>query len=147
MGKFLKAGRVVVLLQGRHAGKKAVVTKVFDEGSKARPFGHALVAGVERPFKKVTKKMSQKKIKNKLRCKCFVKFVNYNHMMPTRYTIPSEMSPATMVTDQQMTTSDGRKEARHFVQKLLQEKFITPPSDKSGRPSKDVAFLRKKLRF
>eukprot|EP00405_Crypthecodinium_cohnii_P010096 CAMPEP_0206440554 /NCGR_PEP_ID=MMETSP0324_2-20121206/12813_1 /ASSEMBLY_ACC=CAM_ASM_000836 /TAXON_ID=2866 /ORGANISM="Crypthecodinium cohnii, Strain Seligo" /LENGTH=147 /DNA_ID=CAMNT_0053908263 /DNA_START=98 /DNA_END=541 /DNA_ORIENTATION=+ len=147
MGKFIKAGRVVVLLQGRHAGKKAVITKAFDDGSKARKFGHALVAGIERPFKKVTKKMSQKKIKNKLRCKAFVKFVNYNHMMPTRYTVPSELQPANFVTEEQMHTSDGRSEARKYIQNLLKEKFITPPLDKSGRPSKDVAFLRKKLRF
>eukprot|EP00434_Breviolum_minutum_P046157 symbB.v1.2.041588.t1/scaffold8380.1/size6587/1 len=48
MGKFLKAGRIVVMLQGRYAGKKAVVVKAFDDGSKARSFGHCLVAGVDR---------------------------------------------------------------------------------------------------
>lgn len=62
MGKFLKAGRIVLLLQGRYAGKKAIIVKVFDDGSKARPFGHCLVAGVERPPLKVTKRMSKKKI-------------------------------------------------------------------------------------
>jgi Ribosomal protein L14E/L6E/L27E len=46
MGKFIKTGRVVVLLKGRHAGKKAVVVKTFDEGSKSKPFGHCLIAGV-----------------------------------------------------------------------------------------------------
>mmetsp|Transcript_38064 Transcript_38064/g.56909 ORF Transcript_38064/g.56909 Transcript_38064/m.56909 type:complete len:148 (+) Transcript_38064:85-528(+) len=147
MGKFLKAGRVVVLLQGRHAGRKAVISKVFDDGSKARPYGHALVAGVDRHFKKVTKSMSVKKVTKKLRMKCFVKYVNYNHIMPTRYTIPSEMQPATLVTEQQMSSADGRSEARRYVQKLFQEKCKDLPADKSGRPSKDVAFLRKKLRF
>lgn len=39
MGKFIKAGRVVICLQGRYAGKKAVVVKTFDEGSKTRAFG------------------------------------------------------------------------------------------------------------
>ena len=32
MGKFIKAGRVVILLNGRYAGKKAVCVKTFDEG-------------------------------------------------------------------------------------------------------------------
>eukprot|EP00449_Zooxanthella_nutricula_P032060 CAMPEP_0198491278 /NCGR_PEP_ID=MMETSP1462-20131121/2665_1 /TAXON_ID=1333877 /ORGANISM="Brandtodinium nutriculum, Strain RCC3387" /LENGTH=39 /DNA_ID= /DNA_START= /DNA_END= /DNA_ORIENTATION= len=39
MGKFIKAGRVVVLLQGRYAGKKAIVAKAFDDGTRQRPYG------------------------------------------------------------------------------------------------------------
>uniref|UniRef100_A0A7S2N2B2 KOW domain-containing protein n=1 Tax=Zooxanthella nutricula TaxID=1333877 RepID=A0A7S2N2B2_9DINO len=147
MGKFIKAGRVVVLLQGRYAGKKAIVAKVFDDGSRARPFGHCLVAGVDKAPLKVTKRMSKKKITKRQRVKPFVKYVNYNHIMPTRYQVPTEIQPAAMVTDQQMDTPDGRIEARKYVKKLLQEKFLQPPADKSGRPSKDVIYLRKKLRF
>lgn len=73
--------------------------------------------------------------------------MNYNHIMPTRYQVPNELTPATMVTDQQMDTPDGRKEARKFAKSLFQEKFQAPPPDKAGRPSKDVLYLRKKLRF
>lgn len=40
--------KVVIILSGRYAGKKAVIVKSFDEGDPQRPFGHALVAGVER---------------------------------------------------------------------------------------------------
>merc|ERR1711974_142170 len=83
----------------------------------------------------------------KTRVKPFVKYANYNHIMPTRYQVPAEVQPATLVTDQQMDTPDGRIEARKYVKKLLQEKFLQPPADKSGRPSKDVIYLRKKLRF
>merc|ERR1712129_39205 len=54
-------GRVIVLLQGRFAGKKAVVVKAFDDGSRARPFGHCLVAGVDKAPLKVNKTMSKKK--------------------------------------------------------------------------------------
>ncbi len=75
MGKFIKSGRVVVLLTGRcarfaagargaiafvrFAGKKAVVVKPYDDGSKTRPFPHALVAGVAKAPTKVTKNMSK----------------------------------------------------------------------------------------
>jgi len=62
MGKFIKTGRVVLLLSGRYAGKKAVIVKTFDEGNKERKFGHALVAGIERPPRVVTRRMSAKKI-------------------------------------------------------------------------------------
>ena len=44
----MKAGRVVILLAGRRAGKKAVIVKQFDEGKKGKAFPHALVAGVSR---------------------------------------------------------------------------------------------------
>merc|ERR1719497_219740 len=130
MGKFIKVGRVVVLLNGRYSGKKAVVVKAFDEGSKARAFGHALVAGVDRAPQKVTKKMSKKKISKRNRVKPFVKYVNYNHMMPTRYSVPTELGAQTFATPEQMETPDGRIEAKKFVKKVLQEKFVQPPADK-----------------
>merc|ERR1739845_66209 len=144
---FIKAGRVVVLVTGRYAGRKAIVVKPFDDGSKARPYGHALVAGVDRAPLKVTKSMSKKKISKRLRVKPFVKYANFNHIMPTRYQVPAEVQPATLVTDLQMDSPDGRIEARKYVKKLLQEKFLQPPADKSGKPSKDVVYLLKKLRF
>ena len=37
---------------------KAVVVKAFDDGTKARSFGHALVAGVDRAPLKVIKTLS-----------------------------------------------------------------------------------------
>merc|ERR1712176_349772 len=79
--------------------------------------------------------------------KPYVKYINYNHMMPTRYTVPAELGAQSLVTDQQMNNADGRVEAKKFIKKLFQEKFVNPPSDKSGKPSKDVLYLRKKLRF
>jgi len=36
----------VVLLNGRYAGRKAVIVKNFDEGTSSRPYGHALVCGI-----------------------------------------------------------------------------------------------------
>mmetsp|Transcript_16196 Transcript_16196/g.48641 ORF Transcript_16196/g.48641 Transcript_16196/m.48641 type:complete len:148 (-) Transcript_16196:31-474(-) len=147
MGKFIKAGRVVVLLNGRYAGRKAIVAKVFDDGSRARAFGHCLVAGVDRAPLKVTKTMGKKKIAKRTRVKPFVKYVNFNHIMPTRYMVPAEISPQTMITDQQMDSADGRVEAKKLLKKTFQEKFVAPPADKNGKPSKDVLYLRKKLRF
>ena len=41
-----QANKVVVLLQGRYAGKKAVIVKNYDEGTSSRPYGHALVCGL-----------------------------------------------------------------------------------------------------
>ena len=63
--KFLKAGKVVILLTGRQAGKKALIVKTFDDGTQDRPYGHCLVAGIMKYPLKVTKPMSEKKWKAK----------------------------------------------------------------------------------
>ena len=83
---FLKAGKVVVVLNGRFAGKKAVIVKSFD-GTKTRKYGHCLVAGVEKCPRKVTKRMNNKTILRRTRVKPFVKVLNWNHVMPTRFVI------------------------------------------------------------
>ena len=76
---------MVVLLAGRHAGKKAVIVKPQDEGvKKGRKFPHCLVAGIERPPRKVTKRMGKAKIEKRSRVRPFLKYVNYAHIMPTR---------------------------------------------------------------
>ena len=48
---------------------------------------HALVAGIDRYPRKVTKKMSKKKIQKRSKVKPFLKVINYNHVMPTRYSV------------------------------------------------------------
>ena len=147
MGKFIKSGRVVILLNGRMAGKKAVVVKTFDEGSKNRAFGHALVAGVQKSPLKVTKAMGKKKVQKRQKCKTFVKYVNYNHLMPTRYVVPTEFDAKGLVTDAQMESHETKAEARKSIKAVLDEKFASVPLDKGGKPSKDLLFLKKKLRF
>ncbi|KAK4352984.1 hypothetical protein RND71_028502 [Anisodus tanguticus] len=52
MVKFLKPNKVVILLQGRYAGRKAVIVKAFEEGTRDRPYGHCLVTGIGKYLKK-----------------------------------------------------------------------------------------------
>jgi large subunit ribosomal protein L27e len=58
MVKFLKANKVVVLLQGRYAGRKAVIVKNFDDGTKERPYGHAIVCGIAKYPRKVSSRLT-----------------------------------------------------------------------------------------
>jgi hypothetical protein len=37
MGKIMKAGKVVLVLAGRYAGRKAVIVKPSDEGTTGKP--------------------------------------------------------------------------------------------------------------
>ena len=85
--KLLKSGKVVIMLSGRHAGKKAIIVKTLDDGAGSRKFAHAIVAGIERGPKKITRSMGKKKQANRSRVKPFVRFVNFNHILPTRYNV------------------------------------------------------------
>lgn len=104
MVKFLKPNKAVILLQGRYAGRKAVIVRSFDEGTRDRPYGHCLVAGKSKYPKKVIRKDSLKKQAKKSMVKCFIKLVNYNHIMPTRYTPDSLQS-----RDKKVSTSKETK--------------------------------------
>merc|ERR1712055_732364 len=87
MGKFMKSGKVVLVLGGKYAGRKAIIVKNYDDGTQDRPYGHALVAGINEYPRKVTKPMGKKRISKRSKSKPFVKVINYNHLMPTRYSV------------------------------------------------------------
>ena len=90
MAKFSKVGKVTVVVRGRYAGKKVVIVKPHDEGSKNHSFIHALVAGIERYPLKITGKHDPKKIAKRTRIRPVIKVINYNHLLPTRYTLDIE---------------------------------------------------------
>lgn len=95
MVKFLKAGKVVILTKGKFAGRKAVVVKTVEDASKARPFSHAIVVGINRSPRPTTKAMTRRQVLSRTRVQPFIKVVNYNHIMPTRYaTIPHTPFPS-----------------------------------------------------
>jgi len=73
MGKIMKSGKVVLVLGGRFAGRKAIIVKNYDDGTSEKPYGHALVAGIDRYPRKVTAKMSKKKVAKRSKVKSFVK--------------------------------------------------------------------------
>ena len=53
-----------------------VVIKQNDEGTKDRPYPHAIVAGIERYPLKVTKRMGAKKLAKRSKVKPFIKVRN-----------------------------------------------------------------------
>ncbi|KAI8463449.1 MAG: ribosomal L27e protein family-domain-containing protein [Monoraphidium minutum] len=123
MVKFLKAQKVVILLTGKYAGKKAVIVKNFDDGNSARPYGHALVCGLSKEPRKVTKRSSKKTQARRSSLKTFVKVVNYQHMMPTRYQLDVDLKA--VITPDTLDNATKKVEARKEAKKLLEEKFKT----------------------
>jgi hypothetical protein len=76
------------------AGKKGVIVKTFDDGTDGRRYGHTIVAGIARAPLKVKKGMDEKKVEKRSRVKPFLKLVNFNHLMPTRYASrPTQIDP------------------------------------------------------
>lgn len=122
MGKFLKPGKVVLVLNGRFAGRKAVIVKNYDEGGSDRPYGHALVAGIDRYPLKVTKKMGKKKIAKRSKVKSFVKICNFNHMMPTRYSVDVALEKS-LVNKDCFRDPTLRKKARKEIKDKLEERY------------------------
>ena len=121
-----QANKVVVVLQGRYAGKKAVIVKNYDEGTSSRPYGHALVCGLATYPRKVTKKMPKKKQDKHSRVKTFIKTVNYNHLMPTRYTLDVDLKAT--VTPDALENATKKTAARKEAKKVLEERFKTGKS-------------------
>ncbi len=131
------------MLNGRQAGKKVVVIKQLDEGTKDRPYPYAVVAGIERYPLKVTKAMSDKKIKSRSRVKPFIKvrstyisswllikayhiyqIVNYSHLFPTRYALELEGLKGAVTIDTFKEPSQ-RADAKKAIRKLLQDRYYS----------------------
>ena len=64
--------------------------------------------------------MSQKKIDRKSRLKPFVKYVNYNHVLPTRFVIKDDLDFKNVVTDEKLASPESRKEVKAELKKQLQ---------------------------
>jgi len=122
--KFLKQGKVVILLNGRFAGKKAVVVKTFEDttAEKSRPYGCCLVAGIERYPKKVTMAMSKNKVAKRSKIKPFVKIVNYNHIMPTRYGLDVDLKNS-VTTEKVYGDSKNRKVVKRQIKKAFEDRY------------------------
>ena len=141
----MKKGRVVILLAGRHSGKKAVIIKQIDEGKKTRKFGHALVAGIDKGPKKITKRMSDKKIKSKARVRPFVKFVNYTHLLATRFTVKEDFDFKNIVTEEAIENPEERKAMKKALGEKLTERYMNPEGPGERQAAAD--FIFKRLRF
>ncbi|KAK0451625.1 60S ribosomal protein L27 [Armillaria borealis] len=140
MVKVYKPGKVAIVLHGRQAGKKVVVIKQHDEGSKERPYPHAIVAGVERYPRKVTRRMGQKKLASRSKVKPFIKVrldwislesvsdrtqvVNYSHLFPTRYALELEGLKGVVSSDTFKEPSQ-RENSKKTIKKLFEDRYVS----------------------
>ena len=115
MVKFYKPGKIVVILNGRYAGRKGVIVKSNYESVKDRKYPHCMVVGLSKGPKKPTKKNIAKmqaqieklessdkensadKVKRLKSFGIFIKTYNMAHLLATRYTLKDDLSIAKSV--------------------------------------------------
>ena len=68
--------------------------------------------------------MTKTKQDRKSRLKPFVKFVNYNHMMPTRFVLKDDLDFKSVVTEEKMAanTAEEKNAMKKEVKKQLQDR-------------------------
>lgn len=103
---------------------QVVIIQPVDNGNKPHPFGHAIVAGIERYPSRITRRMSKARQEKRSKIKPFVKVINYNHLMPTRYTLELEGLKGTITGDTFKEVSQ-REDAKKTVKKVLEERYTS----------------------
>lgn len=128
--KFLKAGKVVLLLQGRMAGKKAVIVKTFDEGTPDRPYGYCLVAGIQKYPLKITKSMSEKKVAKRSKVRARAQLLHFGVISLER------LSKAALgrsgLSERQATTRRDRARSKALALCVNRQRRCGPARKKRG---------------
>jgi large subunit ribosomal protein L27e len=142
---ILKSGKVVIILAGRHAGKKAVVVKNIEDGNNDdKRFSHCLVAGIARGPRKVTRGMSKKKVEKRSRTmKPFVKYINVRHVFPTRYQVDMDLKKAVDEAD----LVEKKVEVKKTLKKIFEDRYLNQKDVTSEKKAAGSSYFFQKLRF
>lgn len=143
---IIKSGKVVIILAGRHAGKKAVVVKNIEDGNSGdKRFSHCLVAGIARGPRKVTRGMSKKKVEKRSRTmKPFVKYINVRHVFPTRYQVDMDLKKA---VDEADLVGDKKVEVKKNLKKIFEDRYLNQREVTSEKKAAGSTYFFQKLRF
>merc|ERR1740120_229386 len=143
---IIKSGKVVIILAGRHAGKKAVVIKNVEDGNADdKRFAHCLVAGIARGPRKVTRGMSKKKVEKRSRTiKAFVKYVNVRHVFPTWYQVDMDLKKA---VDEADLVGEKKTEVKKNLKKIFEDRFFKQKQGSSEKKAAGSSYFFQKLRF
>lgn len=133
----------MIVLGGRFAGRKGVVVKTFDDGTPDRKFGHAIIAGIDRYPRKVTRAMSKEKIAKRTKIKPFLKYINYSHLMPTRYVVDLDLKKIV----EEHGLKEGRSDARKAIKKAFEERYVNQTNVKKEKKATGVSYFYKKMAF
>ena len=154
MVKFYKPGKIVVILNGRYAGRKGVIVKSNYESVKDRKYPHCMVVGLSKGPKKPTKRNIAKmqaqikklessdkedavdRVKRLKSFGIFIKTYNMSHLLATRYTLKDDLSIAKSVA-----------KIDELDKKIKEDKAAVENKEKNKKEenAKDLEALRAKL--
>ena len=89
--------------------------------------------------------MGAKKVEKRTKIKPFVKAINYNHIMPTRYSVDFDLKKS-VDESTVLQSAQTRSEAKKAVKKIFEEKYKSQ-TGKSERYATGAQYFFSKLRF
>jgi large subunit ribosomal protein L27e len=119
-GRFMKPGKVVLILARCYSGCKAIIMRSIEDGTSEHPYKHALVARIDSYPCKVTATMLKKKTNKKSKIKSFVKVYNYNQLMPTGNSVDISLNKKDIFKD-----PVPNEKARWEAKVKFEERYMT----------------------
>ena len=86
--------------------------------------------------------MSKKKLARRSKVKPFIKYVNYNHLLPTRYTVSS--FSLNNVKLESLKEKEQKKDLKKSVKAEFEKQYLLGAKAEDGQ---NASFFFKKLRF
>ncbi|VDN22933.1 unnamed protein product [Gongylonema pulchrum] len=120
----MKTGKVVLVLGGRYAGRKAIIVKAYDDGSSDRAYSHALIAGIDKYPRPVTKRMGKKKIRSRNKLRPFIRIASYSNLLPTRYSVDVALDK-NLVNKEVLKEPTKKRKARAEIKAKFEERYKT----------------------
>ena len=79
--------------------------------------------------------------------KPFVKVLNQNHVMPTRFTLDVHEALKSVVGDDSLTEDDKKSLAKNKAKAILTDRFKSQATGKNEKAITGVQYFFRKLRF
>lgn len=99
MSSCFKKGRIVIILNGRHAGKKAIVIKDKISSGNNSLLNNIGIIGIKNLPSRESRKKQSGTVGSKRRIKVFLKLMNKNHVIPTRYFVDLNPNQQTLISN------------------------------------------------
>lgn len=84
--------------------------------------------------------MSKKRVAWKSTIKPFVKYVNYNHLLATRFIVKDDFDFKNILTDEAMDDAEQRKDAKKQIKAKLQDRYNHPEAAGEKQQMADFIF-------
>lgn len=122
--------------------------KTSDNATGNKKFAHAIVAGIDRYPRKITKSMTSKKTIRRARIKPFIKAINYNHVMPTRYEVDWDVKKFIPETGANgAVVPENIKKSKKDLKDFLQKAYLNTENGKDEPAKIASAYFFTKLHF